>query len=754
MNSKRNGLSIRLSAAIAAALLGVPLAHAQNAAPPPDQGAMKSSATTDAVTVLPTIIVTANKRSQNIQDVPMAVSVLGGYQLEKMNATDFGDYLTRLPGVDLISGGDGQTQIVIRGITSGSRQPNASVGTYIDETPFGSSTVYAIGGLLTPDIDPSDLERVEVLRGPQGTLYGSNTLGGLVKFVTRPPDATRYSGRLQLDGTSVSNGGDGFGARAMVNAPLVKDKLAVRANVYKRHDPGYIDDIGKGESDVNKTKVSGGRVQLMWTPNQRVSLRVSGLFQNLDSPGLANGGVDVDPHTLQPIYGRYENKHPPGTGQFNVGYRLYNATLKADFGWANLIVTSSYDKLDLDQNFDLTDAYAPLLGPMLGLPNVGFSEHTPVSQRKATQEIRLQSPSTQRLEWRVGLFYTHEQSRYGETVLSFDATTGTPIALPTLADLNLGPATFTEWAGYGDITWHFTPRFDVLLGVRYTHDKTQYTQTGNGLLVGPSDFTTNGADTPTTYLVNPSFKLSDNTLLYARVASGFRPGGPNVGVPPGLGAPVTFGPDKLVNYEVGLKTTLLQHKMTFDVDAFYIDWSQIQLESNVAGIGFLSNGGKAKSQGLEAALQYRPVEGLTLTANAAWTDAVLTRDTPTGLVGFSGDRLPYVPRWNANLGAEYVFPIGNGWSGYLGGNYGYTGARETDFQSVPDARYNLPSFKVLDLHAGLDYGAWSFGAYVKNATNSRGVTMLSFETTDPTASPYSATYVMPRLFGITASVNF
>ncbi|MGH8192464.1 MAG: TonB-dependent receptor, partial [Rhodanobacteraceae bacterium] len=321
-------------------------------------------------------------------------------------------------------------------------------------------------------------------------------------------------------------------------------------------------------------------------------------------------------------------------------------------------------------------------------------------------------------------------------------------------DLNLGPALFTEKALYGDVTYHFTPRFDVLLGARYTHDWTQYTQTGDGLLVGPSHFTTTGTDSPTTYLINPKFKIDDNVMLYGRIASGFRPGGPNVGVPPGLGAPITFGPDNLVNYEVGLKTTLLQRRMTFDIDAFYIDWSHIQLTSNIAGIGFLSNGGKAKSQGIEAAWTLRPVAGLTLTANASWTDAVLTQNTPAGLVGFTGDRLPYVPRWNANVGAEYVFPLADGWSGYAGGNYGYTGSRITDFQSVPDARYHLPSFEVLDLHAGLNHGAWTFGTFVKNATNARGIMILSFETTNPTASPYSATYILPREIGVTASVDF
>ena len=753
MNSTHSRLAVRLPAAITAALLGTSLAFAQSTSQHDNKSTNQAKQADDAAR-LPTITVTAQKRTENIQDVPMSISVIGGYQLENIHATDFSDYLTQVPGVNLISSGSGQTQIVMRGITSGSRQPNSSVGTYVDDAPFGSSTIYAVGALLTPNIDPSDLQRVEVLRGPQGTLYGSNTLGGLVKFVTRPPDTHNLTGRVQLDASSLDHGGNGYGTRVMLNLPLVSDKLAVRANLYKRRDPGYIKDIGMGKSDVNKADINGGHMQLLWTPSQRTSLRVAALFQNLDSPGQANGGVDVIPYTLQPIYGTYVSKHPPGTGTLRLGYHLYYATLSTDFGWAKLVATSSREKLDFNQNFDLTDAYGPILGPIFNLPNPGFSERAPITENKSTQEVRLQSPEKQDLAWRVGLYYTHETSQYHETVLSFDSVTGAPIALPTLASIDIGPARFTEWAGYGDVTYHFTPRFKFMVGARYSHDQTRYSQTGGGLLVGPSSFSTTGSDHPTTWLVNPSFKLDDNVLLYARIASGFRPGGPNLGVPPGLGAPVTFGPDKLVNYEAGLKSTLMQDRMMFDIDAFYIDWSQIQLESNVGGIGFLSNGGKAKSQGVEAAWTYRPASGLTLDANATWTDATLTQHTPPGLVGAKGDRLPYVPRWSANIGAQYDFPIGNGWSGYLGGNYRYVGARLTDFQSLPNARYNLPSYKVLDLRAGLNYGNWTFGVYVKNATDSRGISILSFETTDPTASPYAATYVQPRLIGVSASVDF
>lgn len=754
-----------LCMAIAVALLG-PLAvaaqpaaagdaastagHAADAAPQ----APATSSSSGAPVELGAIVVTANKRSERLQDVPMAVSALPGYQLERESAVKFSDYATRVPGLNVISGGQGLTQLVLRGITSGATQSNATVGTYIDNAPYGSSTVYSAGSLLTPDIDPADLERIEVLRGPQGTLYGSNTLGGLIKFVTTPPDLTRAYGRLRAGVSSVSGGDNGNDVHAMFNVPLVADKLGLRINAYHRHDPGYIDNISTGESDVDGADVNGARAQVLWAPTDKVSLRLSALAQNLDSDGIANGGVDVDPATLKPIHGDLQHARAPGTGWLKLKYRLYDASLDADFGWATLVSTTSYSTARMNQYSDLTAAYGPVLGPALGIPDAGFAAAQPIALNKFTQELRLQSPEQQTLEWRAGAFYTRERSTNRQLILGFDAATGTPLSLPTLADLHLGPAVFTEWAGYGDVTWHVTPRFSMLVGARYSSDRTSYTQVGTGLLTGDTNFTIRGSDNPVTYLFNPSFKFSDNAMAYLRVASGFRPGGPNVGVPPGLGAPLTFGPDKLVSYELGLKTTLLGGRMTFDASAFYIDWTQIQLAVATGGFNFLGNGGKAKSQGIEASWQYRPMSGLMLYANATWTDAELTEDTPPGLYAYKGDRLPYVPKWNASLGIDYDFPLGSGWSGFVGAGYRFIGERESDFSSVPAPRISLPDYDGIDLRAGANYGNWTIQAYVKNLTDERGIASIGPETIDPTASPFSASYVAPRTVGVSASVDF
>ncbi|WP_448101454.1 TonB-dependent receptor [Luteibacter jiangsuensis] len=720
---------------------------AKPAAHPPG----KSHETTD----LSAVTVTANKRSERVLDVPMAVSALNGGQLDRESAQSFADYATRVPGLNTVTIGPGQTQLTLRGITSGSNTPNATVGTYIDDTPFGSSTVYAAGAMLTPDIDPDDVDRIEVLRGPQGTLYGSNTLGGLVKFVTTPPDSTRFAGRVQVGGSSVSHGGDGFDTHAMINLPLVKDELALRVNAFARHDPGYIDNVANGKKDTNDAEVRGGRAQLLWTPSSTVSVRLAGLAQNLDGDALANAGVQVYPVSLRPIYGDLRQSLAVGTGKFGVRYRLYSADVSADFGWATLVSSTSYGKLDKRSDTDTTFAYGPLVNPLLGLDNGAYSISNPMELNKVTQELRLQSATDQAVEWRAGVFFTREHTTNVQDVNVFDATTGVPIALPeTAGHVAVGPAKFKEWAGYADITWHATSRFAVTVGGRYSHDSTEFHETSYGLLAPTAEFTQKSTDKPSTYLVNPTFKFNDNLMVYGRIASSFRPGGANTSVLPGTDAPKTFDQDRLVNYELGLKSSSEDKRSTVEVAAFLIDWKDIQLAAIAGGVSFLSNGGKARSRGLEASWNYVAANGLVFSTNATWTRAELTSDTPPGLFGRKGDRLPYVPKLNANVGIDYDFPIGEDWSAFVGGSYRYVGDRVSDFSTEEGPRFAIPSYSAVDLRAGVYVGDFTFKAYVKNVFDKRGVSSIGPETLDPRASPFSARYIVPRTVGVSASVDF
>ncbi len=348
---------------------------------------------------LGTIIVTANRRSETLQNIPLPVSVLTYHDIQRQQLVDFQDYADAIPGLAAVSSGAGVTGLSIRGIASGSAQPSASVGVYVDDTPFGSSSVFAAGAELTPDIDPADLERIEVLRGPQGTLYGAGALGGVLRFITIPPDTENYSGRLQIGGTSADGGGNGFDAHGMVNLPLVTDTLALRANVYDRTDPGFISDAGQGKTDLNENRVKGGRASLLWTPSGQTSLRITLLAQNLNREG--NPTEALDPVTLKPLYGDLQQRGPAlGGDAFDGHYRLYNATFITDFGWAKLVASSSYSTLDAVTNVDVTPLL--FLGPQANGQPYGTLENSIIPQTKSTQEIRLESPKSDKVEWLGG----------------------------------------------------------------------------------------------------------------------------------------------------------------------------------------------------------------------------------------------------------------------------------------------------------------------------------------------------------------
>ncbi len=428
--------------------------------------------------------------------------------------------------------------------------------------------------------------------------------------------------------------------------------------------------------------------------------------------------------------------------------------MKADLGWAKFVSISSYGTLRLNENLDFTPQFGPLLNPMFGLANGGYAELQQISLDKATQEFRLQSPENRTWEWRAGLFYTRENTTDRQGMATFDATTGTPVTLPPLLQVSVGPARFTEWAGYGDLTWHATPKLSILVGARYSSDRTEYAQTSQGLLIGNLAFTSRSNDHPVTFLFNPSYQFTDNVMGYVRVASGFRPGGANVGVPPGLGAPQTFDPDKLVSYELGLKSLMLDKRMSLDISAYYIDWSKVQLTTTSGGFSFLGNGGKAKIRGAEMDWRYRLGSGLMLWANASYTEAELAQNVPAGSIyGLKGDSLPYDPKWSANAGADYNFPMGD-WAGFIGGNFSYIGPRSGEFNPVPGSRVHLPGYNSLNLYAGVYIANWTVKAYVKNLANEHGITSVWPETINPVASPFNATVQTPRTVGMSVSVDF
>lgn len=780
-----SALSVAIAMAMAAPAAGAeatPAPQAQNAVQPAqEQAGAADKATTQKtpaadprgqvqVSTLGPVIVSATRRTETLQEVPMAISAVTYHDIQRKHLQSFSDYAADVPGLNVVTSGAGLAGLSLRGIASGSGQPSASVGIYIDDAPFGSSSVFAGGALLTPDLDPADLERIEVLRGPQGTLYGAGALGGVVRFITIQPDTESYSGRLQLGGTSVSGGGNGFGMRGMVNLPLVANKLAIRANVYDRTDPGFIDDAGLGKTDVNESRVKGGRASLLWTPTDKTSLRMTALAQNLNSDG--NATEALDPATLAPVvYGDLQQRIAGGTGTFSARYRLYNATFNTDFGWATLMASSSYSTLDAVQGIDATSAM--YFGPQANGRPYGTLQRSTVTQSKATQEVRLTSPKSQSVEWLLGVFTTHETGNPVQYVYPSDYYTGTELPSPLGVSLydDSQPSTYDEYAVYGSVTWHLSDRFDVGAGLRYSRDRQHFTDIGSGLLVGTTEPTVlidkRSADSTTTFSLTPTFHINDNAMLYARVASGFLPGGPNV-VPATVqipGVPASFSPTELTSYELGLKSISLNDRLTVDLSAYYIDWTKIPLITLVGPYAFLGNGGQADSKGLEATIAFIPTRGLKLSVNASYNDAALTKDAPAPSNGKRGDQLPYAPKFTVGLNGDYDFVLGAGWHGYVGASYRYIDKRSADFAfGTNQPSPTVPGYNTVDLRIGASHDQWSIAAYVKNLTNQRGIVRggtISAGTTVPgQLNPITGkmennvTIITPRLVGISVSRDF
>lgn len=700
------------------------------------------------------IVVTAQKRAERALTVPGGVTALGDVQLERAQAVRFSDYQAMVPGLELISDREGQTQLAIRGVTTGQMQPTTTVATYVDDLPFGSSTAFALGGQLTPDFDPSDLQRVEVLRGPQGTLYGASALGGLVKYVTTPPDTARYAGRVELDGESVDHGGQGYGARAMVNLPLVRNVLALRVSAFDRRDPGYVDDANLGRTDLNATLVIGGRASLLWKPIEPLSVRLSVQLQDLKGGGTDQ--IDVDGATLRPLYGDYQQRRYVAE-PLDIRYRLYSGVVNYDLGWANLVSATSYATLKENLVSDLTDTYGPVLDSLLHTSNIGVAFAAPIDQKKVTEEVRLTSRSDQRLEWLGGFFFTHESSTHVERFDPFFTTSGAALPLNLLNGALI--SRYTEYAGFADLTFHVTSKFDVQGGVRYGSNDQHYSQPESGALIGATTtLYARSSDDSTTFLVTPRYRFDANNMAYARVASGYRPGGPNPLTPAqeAAGVPTAFKPDSLTNYEVGYKASLLDRRLTLDLAAFYIDWRHIQVQTVFSGFDATGNAGSARSDGVEAAATFAPIRGLSFSGNLAYTDAHLTADAE-GVSAKSGDPLPNVPKWAAHLSGDYSFAIAPGWDGFVGAGVRYMGERISGFVSNAPAgfvRPKIPAYTTVDLRAGVSHGGWTLELFAKNLGDERGFNNLSSLAYNGRSNPYEASLIQPRTVGLSLSASY
>lgn len=696
--------------------------------------------------VIDEIIVTAQKRSESVQDVPASVSAFAEEQLTRAHATQLQDYAAYMPGINITSGGaPGQTSITLRGIAAVG--PGSVVGTYIDDTPLGSSNNYARSTIFALDMMPYDVERVEVLRGPQGTLYGAGSMGGLLKYVMRDPSIEALEFRAGVEGFDIGGADDpGWGARAGVNIPLGAN-VAMRASYFQQQTPGYIDNVDTGEQDENELEQSGGRVALLWQVSDSLSIKLGGLWQRLESDNNAAMTLALSqtypPRGFRDL-GDLQVSHPVAQ-PFTKDVDYYSATVNWDLGWGEFVSASSYSTAHTAQVQDATITFGSLFG---GLSPFSLT----LDLDKWTQEFRLSSSGDDAIQWRFGLFYTEEDSDNQQLVDALDLDGQLiPDFAPHFVTAAL-PSEYKELAAFGDVTFKINDAFDIITGLRIATNDQKFRQISGGAILVDTNTPGESEEDVFTYAVSPRWHLSDDTMIYARVASGYRPGGPNTIVP---NVPPQVDADELVNYELGVKSIFAAGRALVNASVFYIDWTDIQQSRAFGGVSALDNAGDAESKGIEVESLFSATDDLQFGVNLAYTDASLQSSPPEFQTAL-GTQLPGVPEWSGAVTADYSFTAFGGREAHVGAAWRYLDERLSEVATVTENRaYTLPSYDVVDLNGEVKFAAMTVRVFVKNLTDERAFTgggaTLDFDDIPVRAD---LNVLQPRTVGVSVDFQF
>lgn len=699
------------------------------------------------------IIITATKRPEAVRDISGSVTALSGDQLDRIGADSMADYLARSPGVVFNSATPGDSTIVIRGVstTVGHDQGQGTTGYFINDVPLTDPT-FSIG---TPDIDSFDVDNVSILRGPQGTLFGSSSLGGAVNYQTSKPDLDAWHARAEATFRTTRYGSSGYAGKYMINAPIIDDVLAVRGVFVYRKDPGFIDNIGTGRKDSNSTETLGGRVLATWKAGPRTTVNYLYLEQTTETPDVGYEQTDVagilKKDTLIP-------------DRANFRTLVHNLRIDQDLSFATLTATATYHRKWQDSQNDYT---AALSDALFGLAPI--STASPGTSLGKTFEIRLASAPGSKLEYVVGAMHDDTNVRNSQIIYAtgladlLDAV-GPELGLPAGAGQTIAPNDLVvdarlptssyENALFGEVTWHFTDQFKITLGGRLFDQKITNESKAFGLiaLLNTGDLNSDQTGTQRAHGFNPkasiTWKPSDDLMLYVLASKGFRFGGPNIIPPlPGSNIPAQYKSDSLWNYEAGVRADLFDKRLQLDVTAFYIDWSDIQLRLRFDSFNYADNAGKARIKGLEASATLRLLPGLRLNSNVTYLDAKLVNSfdpdpsDPTNAIVPAGSRLPGASKWQVSNMLSYDFGASPLHPSFIL-SHRYVSRTSGDLLfGTPQGGYNL-----FDARLGFHAGKFGVTVFAENIGDSRGVITGSTE-------PLQQYIVRPRTFGLTVDLK-
>lgn len=755
-------------------------AHAQAAVPSSPPEASQATATPATPAPPPPqgdIVVTASKRgAQSILSVPSAIQAISADSLAKAGTVGFLDVAVKIPGLQIQDLGPGDRKIVIRGINS---TGDATTGVYFDEAVISGSNANDGGGMQA-DIRLIDLDHVEVLRGPQGTLYGASSESGTVRYVTKKPNMTDFGGFFTVEGSSTQGGSGNYNFNGALNIPLISDVLALRVVGWRISDSGYIDQIRipSGErKNVNNDSVTGGRATLRFKPTDNLTIDGYYVTQKESSDGSSRYTPPGTSSFSGPGYPAIPGCDLCNTdvvqSPYNERLHIYGVVINYQLPFGTLTATTNQFNRFLKYDFDLTPF---LLGAGVPLPGV---VEEPQQRNVNSSEIRFASKWHFPVNLVVGGYRQYEANNLTVHVLKTNAD-GLPVGpFSESNDLDAlsnpyGTTFFgridnrrtTEYAAFTEATWDVTSKLQIVGGVRYFTERLEGEQeqthpfggfpAGQNQILIPDEPQSYHA---VTYKANISYKVNPNLMIYATASEGFRGGGLNAQSQPFEPIPTSFRPDSLWNYEAGLKGKLFDGKLRYAVDGYAIIWKNMQqnLTTPDGSFNYTGNAGDARITGFEYEFDATPFRYVTVTFTGSYQNAVLTKGATAaqiaanGTLGKTGDRISNVPKFQTNLGLDYTRPIGDDLSWSLGGDITYRGSMNSQ-TNLTDNPYNvrLKAYTMASIHTSLTHGPWTGSLFVRNLANTRAQISVINSNQDPLA----LLTVRPRTFGASVTRNF
>jgi len=700
----KNGVAV--AALLTGAMLAgpfVPAAHAQDAAREDAASADTENRRVD------TIVVTAQRRSETLQDVPVTVTAFGAELIEEARIQQIDDVVTRTPGLSFDAFPASQPRLYIRGIGSSDRgaagDPSAAV--FIDEIYLGRPAAIAF--------DAFDVERIEVLKGPQGTLYGRNVVGGAINVITHRPELDAFDAALSA---TVGNYGrlDGAG---YLNLPFAEDH-ALRISASSRSHDGYVENLYLGR-DVDDEGTTSARLQYYGEPtsDMRIHLTVDGTRDR--ATGSANHVLELD--ASDPLSNFYsQNFDPDVTYGSDPGYLDRDtfgarAEIANDFSFGTLTFLASYRDLDYSFRYDFDGGNADPTSPGFNGVNIGGGNDE--TSEMSSQEIRLSSLPDSEIDWVVGVYHYNQQVLRAD-ILELDSALIAPIPL---TEIYLADATLDSYAAFGDATVPLSERWALFGGLRYsTDEKTQhaFNTDSDAPLRGDEffDVTASVDFDAWTFRAGAEFQATPDDLFYATVSRGYKSGGLNDTAVDAIDAATPFGSETATQYEIGQKSTFFNGSMTWNNTLYYMDYSDLQTSQTVDGRNITSNAGKAHIQGYETQLVANPADGLSVSLAYAYTDAIFD-DFVEGGVDYSGNQISRSPKHELTLGGSYTTPLVDTWDLTVAAEYRYASEIFDDNNNLPpeyrDPTHFLDARVILDnFDNGMSVSLWG-----KNLTDER-----------------------------------